>query len=622
MPRPPRPFVERFAGAAVLWIAVHGFVRAADLTTWDGRHSIDRIDVTVVYYVPADRRPLADWRDRVRYLCDRIRRFHDREFEGLSRLSVAIHPEPFISSLSTAALRQGDADAIFFRTLRETDARLAFGRRNGGGFPVLLVLSDVNWRPLDDFARQVPTPDGWRFEGSLAEDGGHVPGAAAGGSRATYLADAGKGWGLVSADGWRVPMRGSDCVVYHEGVGHAIGLPHPEPADGSVMSLGQYRGWIGESWVNESQKRRLGWEIVAPTRPATDPMARCRALPETTVPGPGDEVAIRLEWPDGMTVREAKVCFQTSLRGPWILSPTPPDEMLRTRRAVLGRFDQAASIAYRVRLRLAAGDPSTSTTTTPATPPGPATPRDDATWEELWGYLQVRADADRPPEPTDPDATDTLPWRETSAAVDPKAIELLPLIDPEQHAVVGQWQRRGESPQGLVAPRAFGARIEIPELPPAAYRLTIVAEPLDEPGALTIGLRSATGRFLVLLGFRQRGTDDRDGIVSALENVDGGNVDINPTRRVGSLFVKDRPATIICSVKPVRNVLTAGREQPTAPVAVEVEVDGHDVITWQGDASRLELADYWKTPDERRLFLGAYDCRWLFRRVTLEPIDP
>lgn len=54
----------------------------AELKTWDGKHSIDKIDVTVVYFVPRDREPLPDWKERVGYFCRRIERFHAREFQG------------------------------------------------------------------------------------------------------------------------------------------------------------------------------------------------------------------------------------------------------------------------------------------------------------------------------------------------------------------------------------------------------------------------------------------------------------------------------------------------------------------------------------------------------------
>jgi hypothetical protein len=184
----------------------------AGTTTWDNRHSIDNIEVTLVYYVPHDRQPISDWRRRIEYYARRLELFHHREFQGQSQLKTVIHPEPLISEKDTAALRDGDGNFTFFQTLRETDRRLKFAQEKGDAFPILLVMSDMNWRPLDDFYRVKPNGEGFTFEGNY-NNGQHFPGAESGGARATYLSRQRKGWGLVSADGWRVPYRGSDCVV-------------------------------------------------------------------------------------------------------------------------------------------------------------------------------------------------------------------------------------------------------------------------------------------------------------------------------------------------------------------------------------------------------------------------
>ena len=130
----------------------------------------------------ADRQPLPDWRDRVDYFCRRIEMFHRREFQGQSVLKATCHAEPLVSELTTAELRRGDGDAIFFRTLRETSRRLELKPAADKAFPVLLVLSEINWRPLDDFYRLMPRDGQLVFEGSY-DRGEHFPGAAAGGDR-------------------------------------------------------------------------------------------------------------------------------------------------------------------------------------------------------------------------------------------------------------------------------------------------------------------------------------------------------------------------------------------------------------------------------------------------------
>jgi hypothetical protein len=349
-----------------------------ELKTWDGRHTIDRIEVQVVYFVPSDRTPLPDWKDRVEYFTRRIEQFHAREFQGQSALATKVRPEPFRSTRTTEQLRSGDANHIFFATLREVDATLGVGQGERTAYPILLVLSDINWGPLEDFFRLKTTGDRQEFEGQLINNR-HFPGAASGGARATYLADRGVGWGLVSADGWRVPYSGTDCVVYHEGVGHAIGLPHPEPANDSVMSLAQYKGWISESWIDDDQKKRLGW--MPPSQRVdrgADLFSVFRALPDPLVPKPDEEVVLKFDWPRGARVRSCRVRVQTDVFGPWIetasVSNSPAPASLR-----IGRFDRPTPVSYRVDVEPEGGQPV-----------------------ELWGYFQVRSDPTINPLPAVP----------------------------------------------------------------------------------------------------------------------------------------------------------------------------------------------------------------------------
>lgn len=559
---------------------------ADGLVTWDGKHSIDRIEVTVAYFVPRDRTPLVDWRERVDYFCRRIERFHQREFGGQSVLSTKPLAEPFRSARTTAQLRAGNGDFTFFQTLREVDTDLEFGKGERKAFPILLVLSDVNWRPLDDFfrlrpsAKAAPQGPGLEFEGSLS-DGRHFPGAASGGARATYLADRGVGWGLVSADGWRVPYCGSDCVVYHEGVGHAIGLPHPEPGNDSVMGFGQYKGWISQSWVDEDQKKRLKWK--PPEKPfdrKSDLFSTFRALSAPVVPKPGEAVSLTLTWPDGAQPVTLRVRIQTDLFGPWI-DVAVPDLKPAPAAVRLGTFDRPTPVSYRIEAELA-----------------------DKQAVELWGYFQVRAEEGASPlpsrgigEPGSVAGPDDADRRPPDSEIDPRdEVDLLSLVDVDKDGVSGKWSS-GE--RTLESPKAFGARIELPYEPPEEYRLTVIAEPLDEPNGLLLGQRSGDRRFVTLVGYATGKLPS-----SALENVDGKNVG-NATTVEGRFLKKGRPSQIVVAVRKG---------------SVTVTVDGREIIDWKGDRARLSLSDYWKTPHENVLFLGAYDCRYRFTRVTLQPL--
>lgn len=359
--------------------------------TADGRWPIAELAVRLVYFVPRDRTPLADWRDRLDYYAQRITAFHHRELAGRSQLRAAIR-EPHRSALATADLRAGDATFTFLQILGEVDRAIDFDRATASdAFPILLVLSDLNWRALDDFYRVRHGA----FDGLIVR-GQHVPGSAAGGSRATYIPDRGVGWALVSGDGWRVPCAGSDCVVYHEGVGHAIGLGHPQPTDGSVMGQGQYGGWLHQTQIASAQRELLGVEDPAPTH---DLFSTLTAAVDPPIPAPGELVRLHVTAPDDAAVH---VHYATTIDGPWHDAHD----------TTLGPFPAPTPVSYRIRA------------TTP-----------DGQHAELRGYFQVRATPDTPPlptgpeEPDPPDPVDLLAQLANPAPL-PAAYTLLAIITP------------------------------------------------------------------------------------------------------------------------------------------------------------------------------------------------
>ncbi|QEF99807.1 hypothetical protein Mal15_38740 [Stieleria maiorica] len=543
-------------------------------TTWDGKHDTSIIKLTVVYFVPADRNPLVDWRDRVDYYCTRIQRFHQREFQGQSRLDVTVHPTPMVSKWTTSELRRGDANAIFFKTLSEIDQRMELGSASDDGFPIVLALSDINHRPLDDFYRLAWKDGRAEFEGILT-GGNHFPGSALGGARATYLADRGIGWGLVSADGWRVPYRGSDCVIYHEGLGHTVGLPHPEPGNRSVMSRAQYHGWINESWIDDDQKKRLGWK---PTEPKQDPQielfTQFRARPSPPQPQPGQMAMLKLDVPDAAIVKSLRARFQTAIDGPWIDVDTSTDAG-EADPIELGVFDRPTPVSYRVDIETEGGR------------------------EQLWGYFQVRDADNSPPQPIEFKSDLAKPTMLGPAVIaDPpgEELDLLDGLELDRCFKTGKWSHQQQTIQSN---KQYGVRLELPYTPPPHYRITVVAEPLDVPNGLLLGLRKGDRRFVVLVNH----TSGRDAS-TALENVDGKNVG-NDTTFVGNLFKQNRLSQIVATVHES---------------GVTVTVDGRLVIDWKGSADQLSLSDYWKTPNDRSLFLGTYDCAYCFHRVTVEPL--
>lgn len=345
--------------------------------TFDGRWDISQIDLSVVYYLPKGRTPLPDWRDRVGYFAERLKLFHAREFAGQSELAVTIRPTPFPSTQTPEQLRgSDDQNGIYNRTMRDAAERENWPvvARPRGGFPILLVLSDINWRELDDFRRQRIVNGVATHEGHVnGGNGRHFPGAESGGARAQYFAREGYGRGLVSADGWRVPYSGSDCVVYHEGIGHPIGLPHPEPTDGSVMGVAQYNGWLHETFLNRAQKDKLGVASPKGFVPSPEQMlfAGLTALPDPLASRASAPVMLRFAWPRSTSqfVRQVTVQTQTALFGKWrthavlaIGTNQPLPEAI-----TLGTFASETPLGYRVRVTAISGKVV-----------------------ELWGYFKVK----------------------------------------------------------------------------------------------------------------------------------------------------------------------------------------------------------------------------------------
>ncbi len=525
----------RYVLAVTLLFAVTSPI-FAQTKTWDGKYDTDNIDLTIVYFVPSDRTPLPDWRERVDYYRRRIELFHAREFQGQSTLKTFVHPEPLVSESTTAQLRVGDQDAICFKTLREADRRLNFARGERTAFPILLALSDINWRPLDDFYRLHQEGGKLVFEGYINREGHHFPFARSGGARATYLSDRGVGWGLVSADGWRVPYRGSDCVIYHEGCGHTVGLPHPDKGDDSVMAGAQYVGWLSESWLNEDQKLRLGWKPVEQAWTADiELFSKFRAIPEPATPKPGNEVRLVFDWPEAAKVKSLRTRIQTAIGIPWI-EVTQSWEGDAPGFASLGTFDRATPVSYRVDAELENGAKT-----------------------ELWGYFQVRSNPRKNPQPLALSQDLEIPDVQASSnelisELPSNETDLLALVEVEKCWTNGKWTSDSGK---LLSPKMPGSRIELPYMPPDEYRLKLIVEPLDSPHGLLLGQRSGGNRFAVLVNF-----DRDDKVRSALENVDGRNVG-NDSTFTGQVFQKDRLSQVIVTV---------------TKKGVTVSVDGNTII--------------------------------------------
>lgn len=345
----------------------------AQMHVFTGEQPIKNIDVQAVYYVASDAEPLSDWYDRVRYLVNRMESFHQHEFGDQSQLDITLHSKPFIASATSGGFPTDDVNRFFYHIVLEVadSDHIEFQE---GDFPIVLVFSDMNFSQSYDNWTRICDGEGCLFEAPHSECAGHVtasgedrPGSRCGGSRSVYWKEKQMGYGLVTADGWLVPIRGSDCVSYHEGIGHAINLPHPFPLNNSVMGLAQYEGYIHETWMDEDQKRALGWE---PEELDTDTLfSAFMVTHEPGKPRPDEPVTVTASIPIEFPIQRIRLQYQTGLDEPWkSVSPRRYTEGETT--YVNWEIPGVAlneSVGYRVRVSTTSGER-----------------------EELWGYYKVR----------------------------------------------------------------------------------------------------------------------------------------------------------------------------------------------------------------------------------------
>ncbi|OAI55012.1 hypothetical protein AYO44_13745 [Planctomycetaceae bacterium SCGC AG-212-F19] len=177
-------------------------------------------------------------------------------------------------------------------------------------------------------------------------------------------------------------------------------------------------------------------------------------------------------------------------------------------------------------------------------------------------------------------------------------LDLLKLIDPQKHAVLGQWRFDGSV---LVSPLSDPAILVIPHNPPQEYELEIKAKKLDND-SFQVGLVAADSQFRAVFD-----AWPGHGVLSGLENINGKGVRDNGVSHVGSVFPRNQVVTILCSVR-----------KP----GVRLTCDGKTVVDWKGDFKSLSLGgpfnDYPQL--KNKLFLASWRTGFHIQKLVLRPL--
>ncbi|MBD3268311.1 hypothetical protein GF373_16720 [bacterium] len=336
--------------------------------------SIQLVDVQTVYFLTKERNPLPDWEDRIEYFMQRVRKFHAREFTGQSKLQYTLHPKPFVSTNTHAELPKDDINKFYWEIMNEVwhSGQIHFATN---AHSILLVMADINFSAgYDDWTRlcsgencPFPAPHA-KCAGYVRSDGEDRPGSRAGGARSLFWKEKHIGLGLVTADGWRVPIKGSDCVVYHEGLGHAMGLPHPDPINNSVMGLAQYVDSLETTWIDDDQKESMGWK--ASKKNLTDLFSNFHVSHSPKNPSATDTVSITATCPARFSIETISCLYQDKLHLPFRPLKNTKTQVKNGQTVVQWQvppIPKGSSLAYKVLLRTQTGK-----------------------CEEIWHYYKIR----------------------------------------------------------------------------------------------------------------------------------------------------------------------------------------------------------------------------------------
>lgn len=146
-----------------------------------------------------------------------------------------------------------------------------------------------------------------------------------------------------------------------------------------------------------------------------------------------------------------------------------------------------------------------------------------------------------------------------------KPVNLLRLIRPKQHGVLGEWRFTGGTLHGK------DGLLETPFIPPgSSYDVEIVVERRSGNGTVSIGLAAEGRSFAFVL--------DGDGSISGISVIGGRHVSKNKTRINGRQLLPGKPRHVVCAVRTGRIVVLLDRKQ---------------VVSWKGD---LKTLSHWNRP--------------------------
>ncbi len=200
----------------------------------------------------------------------------------------------------------------------------------------------------------------------------------------------------------------------------------------------------------------------------------------------------------------------------------------------------------------------------------------------------VRSISCRPPAAL---TTPAAPASTTGSPINSKSLDILALINTQQHRIAGDWSRKGSE---VMSPVMVAAMLELPFQATPSYEMELEVERVGtkvESFCIAFPIDGNWG-MVVLDGY--------DGVASGLNLVNGQKAFTNPDRYQSPVF-------------------RSGKNQiklRVTPKTIVVEVNGTTIVNWAGDPTTLSIEYYWKA-GEGKAFIGTWNAEYIVSRIDV-----
>jgi hypothetical protein len=179
------------------------------------------------------------------------------------------------------------------------------------------------------------------------------------------------------------------------------------------------------------------------------------------------------------------------------------------------------------------------------------------------------------------------------------AVDLLALVDPKTHAVLGEWKKDGKSLVGVNP--SFPGVLQLPYEPGEEYDIEATVRRVSGKEYFAFQLVAGGRRVNAAID-----TWPSKGFITGLGDINGKGLLDNGTGVKGQVMKPEQDYTVACSVR-------SGK--------IELLVDGKVIVSYKGEFDRFSIHSDFRVPDEKALALQiGYTTPYKIDRLVVTPV--